>query len=179
MRINSQGGGASISDLLSQFGNRALSVSAWVNYSGHFIGHVRHEHIFFSTNNNTSRDMDLFAERPTSPLAQTFAWAQGNGTQFVTGRRASWVAAPNSWHHVVLGRDAVGTQYLCEDGAITGSNARGSNFVHSPAATFYLGRNTYDNGGRSFPGAIDDVKAYSGWVGAAGCAALYTDTCDE
>ena len=49
---------------------------------------------------------------------------------------------------------------------------------HSVGRAFYLGRNTNENGGRSFPGALDDFRVYDGWVGSAGCAALYTDTCN-
>jgi len=173
LRINGQGGGASTADLLSGFGTGPFTVTAWVNYHGDFVGHVRHEHIFFSTDNGRLRDVDLFAERGGG---QTYFWTQGLGTQWYTFGTASWIGQQDTWHLIALGRDANGTQYLCENGVVTGSDGRWSNFQHGSGAEFFLGRNPYENGGRSFPGAFDDVRLYDDWIGAAGCDQLFTTT---
>ncbi len=170
LRINWQGGGASTPDLLSQFGNGPFSLAVWVNYHGDFAGHARHEHIFFSTSNGARRDLDLFAERNGT---NSFYWTQGLNTQWYTFVGASWITQQDQWHLVVLGRDTNGTQYLCEDGVVTATDPRFSNFAHSPASVFYVGRNPYENGGRSFPGAFDDMRVYDDWIGADGCAQLF------
>ena len=174
LRIDGQGGGAWAPDLLSQFGTGAFTLSAWVNYHGDFAGHARHEHIFFSTDGDHTRDVDLFAERAGG---QTYAWTQGHVTSIYSGATASWIGQQDAWHHVALGRDDAGNQYLCEDGVVT-ATGWANPFQHSSHSTFYLGRNSYENGGRSFPGALDDFRVYDGWVGAAGCAALDAGTCE-
>ncbi len=176
LRVDWQGGGASTPDLLSQFGTGPFTAAVWVNYHGDFVGHVRHEHIFFSTSNGRWRDLDLFAERNGT---QTFYWTQGLGTQWYTFAGASWITAQDEWHLVVVGRDADGVQYLCEDGVVTAADGAHSNFAHSSSAVFYVGRNPYENGGRSFPGAFDDMRVYDDWIGGDGCAQLFqTNTCN-
>ena len=173
LRMDWQGGGATMDSIVADMGAGDFSISMWVKYEGHFTGHVRHEHPFTSgwgdTGPAASRSIDLFAERNGG---NTFFWANGNGTQIANGQTAPWISAQNTWHHVVMGRDA-STQYLCLDGSVFASGPVGSAYDHTGGSPSYVGRNPVDNGGRSFPGAIDELQVYDEWVGTAGCASLF------
>jgi cysteine-rich repeat protein len=167
LRINAQGGYAAVDSIVDDFGTGDFSVSVWVNYHGLFAGHARHEHVFTDGWVAGVRKLDLFAERAGGSY---YWWI---GTQVATLATAPWISAKNQWHHVVMGREGY-TRFLCIDGQLHGQS-HGAPVDMTNNDSFYLGRNPYQNGGRSLPGALDELRAYDGWIGVDGCAALYTD----
>ena len=165
LRINAQGGGASVDSIVDYFGTGDFSVAVWVNYHGDFAGHARHEHIFLD--GGAGGQLNLFAERNGSGY---YWWV---GSQVAVPGAAPWISAQDQWHHVVMGRQG-NQRFLCFDGQLAGQSSSAPADL-SGDNPFYLGRNPYQNGGRSLPAALDELRAYDGWIGADGCAALYTD----
>lgn len=176
LSITANTGGASMDNVLAGVGTGDFTISMWVNYKDTFTGHARHEHLITSGwyQNHLGmwfRSVDLFAE---SGGGNTIFWVNGSGTEVGNGQTAAWIAQQNAWHHVAIGRDSSG-QYLCVDGALVGSAAITTGYDHASGADTFIGRNPYENGGRSWPGAIDEVQVYDEWVGTTGCASLYAD----
>lgn len=175
-RIGAQGGGAMMQSIFAQFANGPFSVSLWIKYENHFVGHARHEHLITSgwqfgpegEIQRADRAVDLFAERDGS---RGFAWVNGSGTQQIWNGPV-WTLQKNQWHHIVIGRDG-DNQYVCQNGELVVSAPMNEVFDHSLDVRTYIGREPYS--GRSFPGSFDEIQVYDGWIGSDGCAALHAE----
>jgi hypothetical protein len=162
--------------VLAAIGRGAYSVGLWVRYDGsRFVGHARHEHPITSNwGARNARALDVFAERRGDT---TFFWGNGAGTQSAQAGIQNWVSRPNTWVHIVVGRSVeasgAATSRFCIDGReFTGTTQPAAFDFAAGTSPTYFGYNPAENGGRSFPGDIDDVQVYDGWVGPAGCQAL-------
>ncbi len=97
LRIDGQGGGATMDSIVADMGAGEFSISMWVKYEGHFVGHVRHEHPFTSGWGDQGpwnyRTVDLFAERGGG---NTYFWGNGVPSQVANGQTAPWISAQNT-----------------------------------------------------------------------------------
>lgn len=175
LSIDAQGGGATMDSPFADIGTGDFTVSLWVNYDNDFTGHARHEHPITSGHTGGGNiDLNIMAERSGS---QMYWWVNGTGTQVVASG-APWVNNPGTWTHIAMGRDG-SNQYLCIDGALYSQGAISSSFDHSADPGTFIGRESVHNGGRSFPGLVDEVQVYDEWIGEAGCADLYANPGSE
>ena len=140
-------------------GTGPFTISVWFK-----TDKVAGEHYIFSTHNNDNWYAPTYSLRILRDGSLVFRTndAPKLRRQDLISEDGQWF--DGQWHHVVVERDTDGRKDLWVDGSLEASEYYSTQNITCGGHPLTIGGNAYDNWsfGRSFAGAIDDLRIYEG-----------------